>query len=222
MKFRKDKEVIQNYEKALARVILYGVQELPFSFGVKKVIRFLKGSKSSFVIDHELYRLNMYGILPAFTTKYLTSIIERLLEQELLVIAMASDDGNYPVLEVTQKGIRFLEGGDVPSIGFAHELSDKDIILLDNVELVLYEALRQLRMKFAAENELPAYTICHNRHLREMIRSKPNSEDELCSINGIGESFIRKYGSDFLSVIKTFENHKLDEKDKNPPNPASS
>jgi ATP-dependent DNA helicase RecQ len=203
METRKNK-VIQDYEKALARVILYGIQELPFSYGIQKVTRFLRGTKSSFVINKELYQLDMYGVLPNFRVEYLRVIIDKLLKQGFLIIEMVSDYENFPTLVVTKKGEDFLEGRDTSNIEFVYELSDREVILLNEEEQILYESLKQLRQKISTENEIPAYVVCHNTHLREMAKSKPKSDNELLSIRGIGESFVQKYGSDFLSVIRAF------------------
>jgi uncharacterized protein YpbB len=78
------KEIIKEYERSLVKVILYCICELPFSFGKQKIIGVLRGSKSSFVIDHELYQLDMYGILPDYKVKYLNFVLERMQDQGLL------------------------------------------------------------------------------------------------------------------------------------------
>ena len=53
-------EVIRSYEQSLVKIILCCISELPFQFGKNKLIRVLTGSKSSFVIDYEIYKLEVY------------------------------------------------------------------------------------------------------------------------------------------------------------------
>jgi superfamily II DNA helicase RecQ len=74
-------DVIQAYERSLVKIILYCIAELPFQFGMKRIVQVLRGSKSSFVIDHEIYKLDMYGILPNFRSAYLDRVIEKMREQ---------------------------------------------------------------------------------------------------------------------------------------------
>ena len=81
-------DVIQAYEQSLVKIILYCIAELPFQFGMKRIVQVLRGSKSSFVIDHEIYKPDMYGILPNFRAAYLDRVIEKMREQGLLTIEM--------------------------------------------------------------------------------------------------------------------------------------
>jgi len=201
----KSKEIIKGYEQSLIKIILFCISELPFSFETKKVIGVLRGSKSAYVINHDLYQLEMYGILPDFKVKYLKSVIERMQEQGLLAIEMVSDFGNLPTLKLTQEGKDYLDGKSSTDVEFAATLSDREITLLNDQEQVLYEDLRQLRFKLSVDKAVPAYVICHNITLREIAKSKPKSERELLLINGVGENFVHNYGKDFLRVIELFE-----------------
>ena len=159
------------------------------------------------MIDHELYQLEMYGILPDFKAKYLRSVIELMQEQGLLAIKMVSNFGNLPTLILTQEGKDILDGNSSTDVDFATRLSDRDITLLNDQERVLYEDLRQLWFNLSVDKAVPAYVICHNITLREIAISKPKSERELLLIKGIGENFVHNYGKDFLRVIDLYENY---------------
>jgi len=202
----KSKELIKGYEQSLVKMILYCISELPFSFGTKKVIGVLRGSKSAYVIDHDLYQLEMYGILPYFKVKYLKSVIDKMQEQGLLAIEMVSDFNNLPTLKLTEEGKDYVDGKSSTDVEFAVTLSDREITLLNDQEQVLYEDLRQLRFNLSVDKAVPAYVICHNITLREIAKLKPKSEDELLLINGIGENFVHNYGKDFLRIIELYEN----------------
>jgi ATP-dependent DNA helicase RecQ len=136
----------------------------------------------------------------------LKTIIEKMIKHGLLEIEMVSEYKNLPTLIITQKGQNFLANKISENIKFVGELSDRDVILLNNEEQRLYDALRELRRDTAKKEELPAYIICGNISLREMAKFKPETEAELLSITNIGEKFIQKYGYDFLEVIKSFVN----------------
>lgn len=201
----KSKELIKGYEQSLVKIILNCVSELPFSFGKKKIVGVLRGSKSSYVIDHKLYQLDMYGILPDFKVKYLYCVLEKMQEQGLLEVEMVSNFGNRPTLTVTQAGKDFLDGKSSTDVDFATALSNREITLLNDQEQVLFDDLRQLRRDLASEQGLPAFMICGNICLREVAKTKPKSEPELLLINGIGESFVHNYGNDFLGAIELFD-----------------
>lgn len=197
-------EVIGNYERALVKIILCCITQLPFQFGKKRVCGVLKGTKSSFVIDHEIYKLEVYGILPNFRQAYLTAIIDKMLENQLLEIEMVSKYKNIPTLKVTEKGLDYFDGEDVTEIKFVQEFSDKDVILLDDEERGLFEELRVKRWEFAQERSIPAYVVCSNVSLREMAKSQPSNQSEMLQVNGIGGKFIESYGEEFLNTIESF------------------
>jgi ATP-dependent DNA helicase RecQ len=170
----KAEELIKGYEQSLVKVIHKCNEELPFSFGKKKIVGVLRDSKSSYVIDHKLYQLNMYGILPDFKVKYLYCVLEKMQEQGLLEIEMVSGFGNLPTLKVTHAGKDFLDGKSSTDVEFAAILSDKEVTLLDDQEQVLFDDLRQLRRDLASEQGLPAFTICGNICLREWRKRSRN------------------------------------------------
>jgi ATP-dependent DNA helicase RecQ len=157
------------------------------------------------VIDHELYLLEMYGILPDFKVKYLKSVIEKMQVHGLLAIEMVSDFGNLPTLKITREGKDYLDGKSSTDVEFAVTLSDREVILLNEQELVLFEDLRQLRRDLASDKGIPAYMICSTISLRELAKAQPKSEDDLFLISGIGTHIVNNYGADFLKVIELYE-----------------
>ncbi len=197
----KSKQVLQDYERSLARVILLCIDETPLSLGMGKIIGILKGGKSTFFVDRNLHQLSTYGVLPSFSREYLEAVISVLLEQGLTAIEMVSEYENLPVLKLTQKGKDFLAGTLDIEIPFVDKLADKSVIELNEQERVLFDALRQVRLKIAVAKGLPAYTICHDAILREMARMKPTSSEELLSMRGIGQKFVQNYGNFFLEAV---------------------
>ena len=198
-------DVIQAYERSLVKIILYCIAELPFQFGMKRIVQVLRGSKSSFVIDHEIYKLDMYGILPNFRSAYLDRVIEKMREQGLLTIEMVvSRYGNLPTIKITDKGEDYLVSKYEAHINFAQELSDREVILLDDKEKILFEELKQIRRDLSVEEEIPAYMVCSTISLREIAKSKPKTGSELLNVHGIGEKFMQKYGNGFICAIKLF------------------
>ena len=112
--------------------------------------------------------------------------------------------GNLPTIKITQNGKDYLAGNLDTHIDFTQELSDKEVILLDDKGEILFEELKQIRRDLSVEEEIPGYMVCSTISLREMAKLKPKTESELFDMYGIGEKFLQKYGNDFLDVIKLF------------------
>jgi ATP-dependent DNA helicase RecQ len=66
----------------------------------------------------------------------------------------------------------------------------------------LFEILRGKRLEIAKREKLPPYVIFHDKTLHEMARFRPVTNEELLRIQGIGESKLKKYGDEFLEVMR--------------------
>jgi ATP-dependent DNA helicase RecQ len=194
-------KIIADYEVSLTKIILYCLTELPFSLGIKKTISVLKGTKSTFAINHRLNKLTTFSILSSFSKDQLTTIIEILLQTGLLKIENITDYGNLPVLKITDKGKNYLDGNENLQIVILDALIDNEIQEFNDLEKILFKKLRDLRRDFAQKNDLPAFTICGDQVLREICFKKPTDRQELISIKGIGDKFAEKYGDFFLDMI---------------------
>lgn len=194
--------LIQDYEQAVSKLILYTLSECPLSLGLGMLISILKGGKSAFLVEHNLHRLETYGILPTFTRDYLQSVVGILIDCNLLFVERISGYENLPTLRLTEQGRRFLDQTDSCETPFAERLGDRAVIELGPRDQALFEALRQVRRKCSLEKEMPAYTVCHDSVLREMARTRPATPEGLLAIHGIGEKFVTSYGEVFLKCIE--------------------
>ena len=66
----------------------------------------------------------------------------------------------------------------------------------------LWQALREARMALAKDQGVPPYVIFHDATLQEMLLHRPQSEDELGAISGVGERKLARYGDVFLKVLR--------------------
>ncbi len=73
----------------------------------------------------------------------------------------------------------------------------------------LYQALKALRLRLAAEANLPPYVICHDRTLAELAQKRPANAAALASITGLGERKIARYGAALLGVIGGFKRNPM-------------
>jgi ATP-dependent DNA helicase RecQ len=66
----------------------------------------------------------------------------------------------------------------------------------------LYEELRALRRTLAAERGLPAFCVFPDAVLRQLAATRPQGEDELVLVPGIGPRKLERYGKAFLRVLR--------------------
>jgi ATP-dependent DNA helicase RecQ len=68
---------------------------------------------------------------------------------------------------------------------------------------LLWEALREERLKIAREQNVPPYVIFHDATLRDMLAQRPKDLAQLAGISGVGKQKLERYGKSFLAVLAT-------------------
>ena len=68
----------------------------------------------------------------------------------------------------------------------------------------LFEALRTLRKRLADQEALPAYIVLSDKMLHLLSASRPTTIEEFGNISGIGEYKKKKYGKEFVELIRKY------------------
>ncbi len=95
-------EIVQDLERALARIILHGVTEIARPMTIGGLTAFFRGAKPRISQHNDLYRQTAYESLFFLNERQVKTIIKRLVEIGLLEI---KGQGYH----ITDKGSSFLE-----------------------------------------------------------------------------------------------------------------
>lgn len=68
----------------------------------------------------------------------------------------------------------------------------------------LFEALKDLRKRLADEEVLPAYIVLSDKVLHLLAAQRPTTLEAFGNVNGISEYKKRKYGKEFVKLIRRF------------------
>lgn len=68
----------------------------------------------------------------------------------------------------------------------------------------LFEALRALRKQLADQEALPAYIVLSDKVLHLLSTARPTTMEAFGNISGIGEYKKKKYGKDFVELIRKY------------------
>ncbi len=71
-------------------------------------------------------------------------------------------------------------------------------------DMPLFEALRTWRLNKAREQGVPAYVILHDRTLRLIATIRPEDEDSLTGISGLGAAKLEHYGDELLEIVAEY------------------
>jgi len=68
----------------------------------------------------------------------------------------------------------------------------------------LFQELRTIRKRLADEEGVPAYVIFNDRTLVEMVARRPQDEEAMLEVPGVGPTKLRRYGAPFLEAIRAY------------------
>lgn len=195
-----------------AQCILACIQANRMSYGITVIIDILRGSKGQKIMSRGLEQNPEYGKLSHLSAARLRQIIQEMSLQEYLSVS----DGEYPVLmpgsrsqeltkdaSLTMKLVKEQEENGKQTGGQA--LSDRKkksaAVALSEKDSELFENLRRFRREIAREENVPPYLIFSDRTLVDMCVKKPQNQEQMLQVSGVGEFKLEKYGEAFLKQI---------------------
>ena len=186
-----------------ARMALSAVYRTGQRFGVNHLIEVLRGSEADKVMQFDHHLLPTYGVGKQWDNNQWRSVFRQLVARGLLSV----DLERFGTLRLEEKCRPLLRGEqqielrrDQPRQKTARQQTRT--ALPADIDVGLWEALRERRRLLAEEQGVPPYVIFHDRTLQEMCCQLPRNRAELGHINGVGERKLEKYGAQFLQVIE--------------------
>ena len=170
-------------------------------FGVNHLIDVLRGAQNDKILQFNHHRLPTYGVGRELDNKQWRSVFRQLVAR------------GYLSVDLTQFGALRLEESCRPLLRGEQDIQlrrdsaartarqQTKTSLPDNIDIALWEALRDRRRTLAEEQGVPPYVIFHDRSLREMCSLLPRTRAQFERITGVGERKLEKYGEAFLDVI---------------------
>lgn len=184
-----------------AKMFLSAIYRLNQSFGKLHVIDVLRGSKNKKVLDGGHDRLSVYGVGMDHPKEFWLVVSDFLLAEGLI------RQGEFKVVELTQKGAAFLRGGEslsIPSVLLGGLKIKQFEHMQEDFDQTLFEKLRELRMQIAKAEEIPPYVVFDDKTLKNLCRELPQSHEQMLNIKGVGEVRLEKYGQPFLEAIAKY------------------
>jgi ATP-dependent DNA helicase RecQ len=165
-------------------------------FGATLVSEVLKGSKNKKIIQMKFNELSTYGIMSEYSSKELKDIINILAAEDYLHLT----EGEYPVVKLREKALLVLRGHEQV---FQRIKKKKEKV---EVDTTLLDELKHLRRSIAEREKVPPYIVFADSVLKEMSELLPVDSSEMLNVKGVGEVKLKRYGEEFIEVIKKYIN----------------
>lgn len=185
------------------------IQETKQKFGIRHIVDVLRGSQNQTVLSYEHDKLSTYNKGKDNDQYFWSSV----LRQALLLEFLEKDIEHYGVVKLTAKGKAFIKKPENVELTKDHvfpegledsnenHLHDHDGKAYDHKLLVL---LKDLRKKIAKAKQVPPYVVFQDNALEEMATIYPTNNEDLKQIVGVGLGKAKKFGGDFLNLIKKY------------------
>ncbi|MBN2829467.1 MAG: DNA helicase RecQ [Candidatus Cloacimonetes bacterium] len=169
-------------------------------FGAHYISKILRGSKDKTILERKHDELSTYGIGTDQSLKQWLFVYRQLLRNKIVVL-----DEEFGSVKLTDKAKKILKNEEK----FMGHLIEETVKFTSQSGITeyndkLFELLKKKRKELADEKEIPPYTIFHDKTLKEISATYPQSEAQLIQISGIGRAKLNNYGSMLLEIIIPF------------------
>jgi ATP-dependent DNA helicase RecQ len=181
------------------------IQAVKENFSEEHIIDIALGNETDAVLEYKHNELELFGIGEGDERTLWQSVVR----QALLAEYLDKNKENQGALRITSKGKKFFkkptdftvsldtdfdeEGDAVDPEGFSES---------NALDQELFEMLVDLRNKVAKEKGKPPYVISQDPSLEAMATTYPITSEELLNIPGVGAGKVKKYGKEFIDLIK--------------------
>ena len=184
-------------------IILKSILAIKEDFRTDYVIDFVTGRATDDIVAHKHDQLEEFGLGEDQERKLWNPVIR----QALIAGYLKKEVENYGLLKVTAAGKRFIKHPTSFMIVEDNEFSDVDDEDASEgrgsvLDPALYAMLKDLRRDVANKVKLPPYVIFMDTSLEQMATVYPITLEELQNIQGVGAGKARKFGKEFIELIK--------------------
>ncbi len=184
--------------------VIETVAALKEKFKADHIVDVMRGKRTADVRNLGHDELELFGCTEKSDQKFLSAVIR----QAVIAGYLERDIENYGLLKLTPKAKKFLNKPESFKI-----VEDREFNEEEEVEVLksgagcaadpeLYSILKDLRKKIARQNSLPPYVIFQDPSLEAMATTYPVNIEELAGIAGVGAGKARRYGKEFVEVIR--------------------
>ena len=184
------------------------IAALKEKFKAEYIVDVMIGRATADVRSYRHEESEVFGCAEGSDPKYLQSVIR----QGVIEGYIERGIENYGILKLTAKGKRFLDHPVsfkiVEDNDFNEDAPDEESMMKSGSSCAadpeLFAILSALRRKIAAGLKLPPYVIFQDPSLEAMATTYPINSDELANIVGVGVGKAKRYGDEFIKVIRTY------------------
>ncbi len=184
--------------------VLETVTALKEKFKADHIIDVMLGRETNEVRSYRHNELEVFGSAQGADRKFLNAVIR----QATIAGYLDRDVENFGLIRITPEGKKYLSRPKAFKVVEDNDFTEQEeeVVLKSGaacaVDPELYSILKDLRKKVAKKHNLPPYVIFQDPSLEAMATTYPITIDELQNITGVGAGKAKRYGDEFIAVIR--------------------
>jgi ATP-dependent DNA helicase RecQ len=186
---------------------LQAIVEVKEKYKAEHLADILTGTKTAAVKSFRHYELESFGSGNDHGEKFWNAVFR----QSMIAGLITKDIENYGLLKMTQKGYDFIEKPYDFLLVRNHnydEIEEEANAAAAQAsgagDPELFSMLKDLRKKLSKKLNLPPFVIFQDPSLADMALQYPIKLEELKFIQGVGEGKAKRYGKEFIELIKLY------------------
>jgi len=182
-------------DESVIRAALAGATRFAGRIGMVNLAAILAGKENRFSRDQPwVVQVPAYGSLSAWSQARLRKLLDELVAAGCL----AQSQGQYPMVELTDRGRAVLGGSQSVAIAIP---PDPVAMAGADADPALYKRLREWRSAVARTQGIAAFMVFHDKTLSELASRRPADLSQLEAVPGIGPSKLDRYGPALLQIL---------------------
>lgn len=193
--------------KELLVTALEAIDLLRERYKAEHIVDFLMGKETADIVSYQQNEMEQFGSGQEEDDKTWNTV----LRQALIAGYLTKEIENYGTLRITPQGREFMEhptsfrvvkdkefeedeGADMPMRGSGASAVDP----------ALFSIMKDLRKKLSKQLDVPPFVIFQDPSLEAMATTYPVTLEELQNIPGVGSGKAKRYGTEFVALIKKY------------------
>ena len=193
--------------KELLVTALEAIDLLRERYKAEHIVDFLMGKETADIVSYQQNKMEQFGSGQEEDDKTWNAV----LRQALIAGYLTKEIENYGTLRITPQGREFMEhptsfrvvkdkefeedeGADMPMRGSGASAVDP----------ALFSIMKDLRKKLSKQLDVPPFVIFQDPSLEAMATTYPVTLEELQNIPGVGSGKAKRYGTEFVALIKKY------------------
>ena len=198
--------------RAALKMALEALRDIGDKFKADYLINVLTGKTTALIKSYGHNKSKWFGAGAEHDVRFWGAV----LRQALILGLVDKNIENYGLISVNRKGENFIAMPFPVTVTLDHDYDEEEkeaeaVVPMGKggaADEELFAMLKDLRKKVAKQHGLPPFVIFQDPSLEDMAVQYPITNEEMQNITGVGVGKARKFGEEFVKLIKAYVEEK--------------